>query len=520
MSAPSQAEAKAIIDLANKLAADSISGFWSSGAVIIQQIIESGAESIWAPLAKNMAEPLRGILDDMVASGILENDDAVHLKSVLGKDSGVNWLVQWFAAMALWGEWVSSLISVPAMKASQGVLKKLRPQLPYVSEIIAAAFIAPEKTGEVREILARSGYSEDAIDLLFLGKYRAYEEFQIQQLWLRKEISDSKMYERMRELGYTDTRIGELTKLWTIIPPVQDILTMVAKEAFEPDTVSQLGLSAEFPVEQSEWLTKMGLSEYWQHKYWAAHWDQPSIQQGYEMLHRGVIDNDTLQMLFRTVEIPTYWRDKLTKIAYQPYTRVDVRRMYDMGVLGEEELKKAYTDIGYDEEHATGMTEFTKRYVEDADRDLTKGEILKGYRNALLSRGDAIALLTDIRYTDAQAAYYIELEDYRELEAIQSAAIATIKTKYLERLIDRGQAQSMLDALNLPAAQVNLWLERWDVSLIEYPKLPSKTDLDKFYIAGVIGSDQYNIEMQRLGYGHIYIGWYKKMADAIKGRAS
>jgi hypothetical protein len=131
-----------------------------------------------------------------------------------------------------------------------------------------------------------------------------------------------------------------------------------------------------------------------------------------------------------------------------------------------------------------------------------------------------VALLTDIRYTEAQAEYYIELEDYRELEAIQSAAIATIKTKYLERLIDRGQAQSMLDALNLPAAQVNLWLERWDVSLIEYPKLPSKTDLDKFYIAGVIGSDQYNIEMQRLGYGHIYIGWYKKMADAIKGRAS
>ncbi|KKK76100.1 hypothetical protein LCGC14_2867100, partial [marine sediment metagenome] len=349
--------------------------------------------------------------------------------------------------------------------------------------------------------------------------YRVYEEFQVQQLWLRKEINDAKMYERMRELGYTDTRIGELVKLWTIIPQVQDILTMVAHEAFEPDAVQQMGLEDEFPAEQAEWLTKQGLSPFWQMKYWAAHWDQPSIQMGFEMLHRGVIDRATLDMLFRTVELPPYWREKLVQIAYQPYTRVDVRRMYDMGVLGEEELTRAYTDIGYDTEHANKMTEFTKRYVEDADRDLTKTEILKGYRNALLSESDTRALLQDIRYTEAQARYYIELEDYRELEATQNAAIATIKTRYTANLIDRADAQRLLDALNLPAAQVSLWLQRWDVSLIEFPKLPSKTDLDKFYISGVISADQYNLEMIKLGYGAIYISWYKQMADTIKGRA-
>jgi len=194
--------------------------------------------------------------------------------------------------------------------------------------------------------------------------------------------------------------------------------------------------------------------------------------------------------------------------------------MYDMGVLGEEELKTAYTDIGYDSEHADKMTEFTKRYVEDADRDLTKTEILKGYRNALLSEADTRSLLQDIRYTDAQARYYIELEDYRELEATQSAAIATIKARYTANLIDRADAQRLLDALNIPAAQVTLWLQRWDVSIIEYPKLPSKTDLDKFYISGVINADQYNLEMMKLGYGNIYISWYKQMADTIKGRAS
>ncbi len=301
---------------------------------------------------------------------------------------------------------------------------------------------------------------------------------------------------------------------------MQDILTMVAHEAFEPDAVQQMGLEDEFPAEQAEWLTKQGLSPFWQMKYWAAHWDQPSIQMGFEMLHRGVIDRPTLDMLFRTVELPPYWREKLVQIAYQPYTRVDVRRMYDMGVLGDAELKTAYTDIGYDSEHADKMVEFTKRYVEDADRDLTKSEILKGYRNALLTEADARNLLQDIRYTEAQARYYIELEDYKELEATQSAAIATIKARYTANLIDRADAQRLLDGLNIPAAQVTLWLQRWDVSIISDPKLPSKTDLDKFYISGVINDDQYNLEMIKLGYGAIYISWYKQMADKIKGRAS
>jgi hypothetical protein len=194
--------------------------------------------------------------------------------------------------------------------------------------------------------------------------------------------------------------------------------------------------------------------------------------------------------------------------------------MYDMGVLGEEQLKKAYTDIGYDDEHADAMVEFTKRYVEDPDRDITKAEILKGYRNRILTRSDAVLLLTDLRYTDAQASYFIELVDYEELEELQAAAIKAIETRYKASLIDRAEAQRLLDSLNLPSATTALWLERWDVSLIEYTKLPSKADLDKFYIAGVISADMYHLEMRKLGYGAVYVGWYKQMADKIKARAS
>lgn len=516
---PNFEDNRLMVEALTKTVADATSAVWGKSTDALEFLADRFVTGLIAPFKSDTSEAWSQMLGFYRSSGLLTQDDVNNISKLRQFGAPLSWIFFFAVSLRLFGSFLTGATEPATLKMQQGINKQQRPQLPYVSEVIQAAFVAPEKTGEVREILARSGYSEDAIDLLFLAKYRMYEEFQIQALWLRKEINDAKMYERMRELGYTDTRIAELTKLWTIIPPVQDILTMVAHEAFEPDAVQLMGLDSEFPSAQSEWLTKQGLSDFWQHQYWRSHWEQPSIQMGFEMLHRGVIDRSTLDMLFRTVELPPFWREKLTQIAYQPYTRVDIRRMYDLGVVGEDQLHQAYTDIGYDDEHAANMVEFTKRYVEDAERDLTKAEILKGYRNRLLTRTDAVALLTDIRYSEAQAQYYCELEDYRELEEQQSAAIKAVETRYKGKLIDRAEAQRLLDSLNVPAATVSLWLDRWDVALIEYPKLPSKTDLDKFYIQNIINADTYNLEMQKLGYGHTYISWYKAAADTIKARS-
>lgn len=517
---PTIAASQLMVEGLTKAASDVTDVVWSKSTEALELLASRIADSLLAPFKEVPPEAWQQMLGYFKSAGLLTQADVTNLMQVRKFGQPFDWIFFITTSMKLFSSFMTGTTEPATLKMQQGINKLMRPQLPYVAEIVEAAFVAPEKTGEVREILARSGYSEEGIDLIFLSKYRRYEEFQIQALWLRKDITDGKMYERMRELGYTDTRIGELTKLWTIIPPVQDILTMVAKEAFEPDSVALMGLEDEFPGSQAEWLSKQGLSPFWQMKYWAAHWDQPSIQQGFEMLHRQVITSTELDFLFKTVELPPYWRDKLTKIAYLPYTRVDTRRMYDVGVLTDADLHRSYTDLGYDDEHAEKMSEFTRRWVEDADRDLTKGEILKGYRQHLLTRTDTVSLLTDIRYTDAQANYYCELEDYREIQEQQSAAIKAVETRYKALLIDRAEAQRLLDLLNLPSATVALWFARWDVSLIEYPKLASRTDLDKFYIAGVINEDIYHLEMKKLGYGFQYIDWYKTMADKIKARAT
>jgi hypothetical protein len=139
---------------------------------------------------------------------------------------------------------------------------------------------------------------------------------------------------------------------------------MAVREAFTPAIAARFGQYEDLPPDFVEWVGKKGLSKEWASRYWAAHWSLPSPQQGFEMLHRGVIGIDDVNMLMRALDIMPFWRDKLIQIAYRPLSRVDVRRMFALGVLNVSGVRRAYTDIGYNDYNADLMTQFTIKYTE------------------------------------------------------------------------------------------------------------------------------------------------------------
>ncbi|GAH21078.1 unnamed protein product, partial [marine sediment metagenome] len=96
-----------------------------------------------------------------------------------------------------------------------------------------------------------------------------------------------------------------------------------------------------------------------------------------------------LSRLLKSLDIMPFWRDKLTEISYNPLTRVDVRRMYKLGVLDESEVKKSYLNIGYNENDAEKMTAFTKKYEGDTEKELTKSAIDKAFKNDIIFRRQA-----------------------------------------------------------------------------------------------------------------------------------
>ena len=438
----------------------------------------------------------------------IPQDTANLLKKLSSEDFPISFIAMLMARMKIFSSEINTMVDVYGLDRQYKAMESTTPHPAPVAELVRAMILDPKRTTENRQQLKKHGYDNTQIDNIVLAYYKTIDEGTLRVLYLRKIITAEKLYERMYELGYTKARIDDIVQTWEIIPGPGDLFNMVAKEAFEPDIVAKLGLGAEFPTEQLPWLQKQGISEYWAMKYWIAHWAQPSIGQGFEMLHRGVINDAELDLLFRAVEVPSFWRDKLTQVAYVPYTRVDARRMADVGVLATEDLLKAYTDIGYDVDKAAKMVDFTLKFNAGPEKELTRGAILNSYKSALINKTAAKDLLIKQDYTSDLADFYILMADYDEATKTQDLLFDNIKTQYLLNKMSTTNVTRQLNNMGLDSSRISALISNWGLEKYQYELLPSKTELTSFLLKGIINETQYRQTMSQHGYDAVSIQYY------------
>jgi len=284
---------------------------------------------------------------------------------------------------------------------------------------------------------------------------------------LRKDPSLASLGERLRKIGIHPEYNEMYKELAYQIPPVADIITMAVREAFTPEIAAKFGQYEDYPTELEKWGEKKGLSKEWTSRYWAAHWNLPSPLQGFEMLHRGVINESELNMLLRALDVMPFWRDKLTQIAYRRLTRVDIRRMYREGVLTEKEVYESYLEHGYTEQNAERMSEFTIKQTLATLSKFTSGDIIKAFASRMIDRAEAISLLDRIGISSEDASYIVGTAEYKRLWAFTDQQIAGIRNLYKKRVYDENQTRDKLSKLNLPAEQINVLMQQWVYEKVE-----------------------------------------------------
>ena len=483
---------------------------WSGFLDILVKVY--GRAALWiSTQMQKIDESVWGVFTDFAYNHKwIDDETRKDLNSLSDLIFPFNFIAYVVAVAGMLMTWLKQLMFASGADQRRRLFNKYEPVDIDSAALLSASLLAPEKMDEIKLILKNTGYGDDQIDLLFAAIKRAYDEGTVRTLYLRGVLTDQQMIVRMKELGYTTEKINEIKEAWPIIPGPGDLFHLVAKEAFEPDIIKHYGYDEEFPVDQIKWLKMQGISEDWARKYWYAHWETPSIQAGYEMLHRNVIDEQELNDLFRTIEIPPFWRDKLRKIAFMPFTRVDTRRMHKAGVLTTEELIDAYMDVGYDQEKAMKMTEFTIQYNADSGKKLTKAQIINAFDDYLLTYDEAKTMLTMIKYTEDQADFMLTVTDYERTKKYNATVEKTIKKRFLLSLITEAQTRDKLNELNLPGEKVKILLEQWKLDKYDNLKIPSKGDLNTFLDNKIIDDDTYRIEMFRLGYSDKHIDWYVK----------
>lgn len=322
---------------------------------------------------------------------------------------------------------------------------------------------------------------------------QALNAAQLEALRLRGLLEETKYSEEMTIQGYTSERIEQVQDLARLIPNPQDLVRMAVREAWNEEIVSRFAYDADFPSEFAEWMTKQGYSADWAKKYWRAHWEIPSVQAGYEMLHRlrpGETENEftteDIETMLKTADVPEFFRKRLIEISYSPYTRVDVRRMYGAGVLSADEVYKAYCDLGYNDERAKNLTAFTTTIEKAEEKGLTKDAAIGGYKRGIIERSKAISMLAELGYTSDDAEFWLSLVDYDLAAQLTDEKLKAIQYQYVNGLLDESTVNDKLGPLNLPAERQTTLLSLWTAQRDSKIQMPSKSELETFYERGLI----------------------------------
>ena len=396
-----------------------------------------------------------------------------------------------------------------------------RPQLLDVASTLEYIKRNPEAEDLVIHNLTRAGYDANKISQLKSMITQPLGLIENTIALRRKFISPETYEEKLRILGLAPDDIALAERLSMQLPPIGDLIRMVVRDTFEPDVVESGKLSEgfeQFPLETAE---ELGINNYWAEKYWQAHWELPSLQQGFEMLHRDKIDEQDLLALFKAADLaPGYW-EPMQAISYRPYTRVDVRRMHALGVLNESQVLRSYLDLGYDQEKAANLTAFTLAYndstrkVEKAkNRDLTKSDIIGMYNDGVLEKDQTFNYLMDIGYSDSEATVLIEREDIQADIKERKADIENVINQAKIKAITYEEAQDRLASLDLTRTETNRALASLSRASQTRTRTPSKTDLDNWLGLNLITAGDYAEELRTLGYADRYVDLYVEETTA------
>lgn len=386
-------------------------------------------------------------------------------------------------------------------QTDRNYIKDLAYEIPNPMLLMQGDLFLQTTTDELKGDIQKAGIHPDYINKYYNGILTKPSSQDIIAYELRRDTNLQNLSNELSKIGIHPSYHNLYKELAYPIPPVQDIITMAVREAFTPEIANRFGQYEGLPPAYVEYAQKKGLTKEWAERYWAAHWSLPSVQQGFEMLHRNIIDRDTLELLMRALDIMPFWRDKLIQMSYRPLTRVDVRRMYQVGTLDEQGVNKAYRDVGYSDANADLMTDFTIKYVRNSLSRFSSTDVINAFKSRFLDEGQASNILRELGIKEVEIRNIIKTATYKRDWQYKKERIDAIENLYKKGRMDEGRTRNELSKLGLQSDHITTLIEQW-VLKAEEERIATWTTAQTlgFLKKGLINTERAAQELNLLGY--------------------
>lgn len=325
---------------------------------------------------------------------------------------------------------------------------------------------------------------------------------------------DEDLRAQVMRYGLSDERADMLLASYVFYPAVQDWIRFAVRDVFTPEIVQAGGYDELFPVAILDYTRRAGLPDEVTRWYWRAHWQLPSPQMGYEMLHRGLITQDELAALLKVADYAPAWIPRMVDISYAPLTRVDARRMYEAGTIDRARYVKAMQDLGYRPEDAELFASWVDRDKKAADKDLSLAQLRAAFDEGLIPEAEYEAGLAGLGYDTDEAKTIIALGQRAKERKVQTAQVKLAKKRYTYGLSDEAALAADLAAAGVQASEVEGVVKELAIERRTKRKLPSKDDLTGWLKKGVIDTGTFRARMSQIGYTDEDISLYVAAAGS------
>lgn len=202
------------------------------------------------------------------------------------------------------------------------------------------------------------------------------------------------------------------------LPGPGDLVRFVVREALDPKLRDEqmAGFNQE---DYFDAMLSQGFKREWAEAFWRAHWELPSPTQTAELVHRlrpGRVPAslaftlDDARKLFQQADVMPRYIDQLLAITYAPMTRVDIRRVYQLGIMSYEEMVERYMDIGYDAATARYLADFTVKDLDPDERNLSLSQATVAYREGLIDAAELSGIAKDLGLADRAIELYVKTQ--------------------------------------------------------------------------------------------------------------
>lgn len=469
---------------------------------------------------------------DAVYSDLINPDSNVitTLRDLMSKDGGntiASKTIYMFMMFAVAGQHLANSLSIMNIPKSNKAVYEVQSQYPNtefsVSEAVGLTAKRILTDDQGREAAAKGGYQYEKFDTLVEGASLAIDVERAISARNRGLIDDYRFEEALQRSGIRSSDIDIVTKFLDVLPPLQDIITMAVREVFNKDVADQFQLFSDLPEEFVNEARKQGLTEEWAKRYWGAHWRLPSANQGFEMFHRGFIDEETLKTLLRALDVSPFWRDKLLSIAYQPITRVDIRRFFKLGLMTRDEVVKRHMDIGYSPNDSEFMADFVEAYTgideEDEDIDvktLSMSQIKRLFNLGTITHDSAVQRMIEAGYGKDTALLLVNSWLNEEEIAFRENMIARYTKKAIKEDMDLNEINALFSSLNPTTDEMSRIQQIISIERAEYDSIPSKAELKSMALDNLITYDEWFSGMRKHGYNAVWIDKYFELYQLEK----